>query len=139
LPSQSVEDLRKALADAEAAETAGGPLSTSPNPVPLELSTQPVVDTSGMPGGVDSAPVTQPVSVEDPAMQPGGAAANTPAAAAPPAATEPLLERVEDGAETDALDIIGELKKGESITDVANKLLDQTGLVSIVKAIRDLI
>jgi hypothetical protein len=72
-------------------------------------------------------------------MQPGGAAANTPAAAAPPAATEPLLERVEDGAETDALDIIGELKKGESITDVANKLLDQTGLVSIVKAIRDLI
>jgi hypothetical protein len=132
LPSQSVEDLRKALADAEAAEAA----ETAPAGPP-PTGSGPAVDTSNMPGGTDSAPVTQPppTSVEDPAMQPGGAAANTPG----PTPAAELLKRVEDGAETDALDIISELKRGESVTNVANRLLDQTGLVSIVKAIRDLI
>lgn len=132
MPSQSVEDLRKALADAEAAEA---DINLSP------AAANATADTSGMPGGVDSAPVTDmpPVSVEDPAMQPGGAAANTASAGAPAAAEPaPLLERVEQDAEQDAVDIIGELKSGASISSVANKLLDQNGLASIVKAIGEL-
>jgi hypothetical protein len=106
----------------------------------VEQTTKDPVDTSGMPGGVDSAPVTEqaPAPVEDPAMQPGGVAANTPVVAAA-GEKAPILEHVEQDAETDAIDIIAELRKGESIATVANKLLDQTGLVSIVKAIRDLI
>ena len=48
------------------------------------------------------------------------------------------MQKIEQAAETDAVDIIGELKAGSSISDVANKLLDQDGLASIVKAIGDL-
>jgi hypothetical protein len=89
-------------------------------------------DTSGLPGGVDSAPVNEPDT-------PAPAEPATPAAAPPAAqAPESELDKLETGAETDAVDIITELKEGASISDVANKLLDQDGLTSIVKAIRDL-
>ena len=71
------------------------------------------VDTSGMPGGVDSAPVS------------GGA-------------PESDIQKIEHVAETELVDILGELKAGTSVSSIANKLLDQNGLASVVKAIGDL-
>jgi hypothetical protein len=91
---------------------------------------EPAADTSGLPGGVDSAPVNEP----DAPAPTEPAAPATAAAAAP----ESELDKLETGAETDVIDIITELKEGASISDVANKLLDQDGLASIVKAIGDL-
>jgi hypothetical protein len=99
----------KSLAAAEAA-TANAPAAPSAG----------APDTSNMPGGVDSAPINN----SDTAKQ--------------SESSESLLETVEQTAETDAVDIIGELKAGNSIADIANKLLDQDGVKSIVKAIGDL-
>jgi hypothetical protein len=145
--SPVVVDLEAALAAAKA-DPASTPeqvtaiesalAAVQPTPVAAEP-----IDTSGLPGGVDSAPVNEPDPLPvagDPAMQPGGEQANAPIVAAPaaPAETPPLLQKIEQDAETDAVDIIGELKAGSSISDVANKLLDQDGLASIVKAIGDL-
>jgi len=46
--------------------------------------------------------------------------------------------KIEHAVETEGLDIIKELKAGAPVSEIANKLLDQNGLGSIVKAISDL-
>jgi hypothetical protein len=120
------------IADLEAGLAAARQLAAEDAPTPTgaagtAASTEP--DASSTDTSAASAP-------EDPAMMPGGAAANTPASDA--TETAPLLQKVERDAEGDAVDIIGELKAGSSISDIANKLLDQDGLSSIVKAIGDL-
>lgn len=123
-----IEDLEAGLAAARqlAAQDTPTPAGTA-DTAGTAASAEPDASGTGTPAA--SAP-------EDPAMMPGGAAANTPA----PDTTEtaPLLQKVERDAEEDAIDIIGELKAGSSISDIANKLLDQDGLSSIVKAIGDL-
>lgn len=144
--STVVADLEAALTAAKAdptstpAEIEAIEAAIAAQPTVVPVAPVPPVDTSGLPGGVDSAPVSEPAPVAgDPAMQPGGEQANAPVIAAPaPAQTPPLLQKIEQDAETAAVDIIGELKAGTSISNVANKLLDQDGLASIVKAIGDL-
>jgi hypothetical protein len=104
-----VADLKAGLAAAEelaAAQAAAQPTVTGAS----------TVDTSNMPGGVDSAP-TQ---------------------AEPEPAPADELDTVARVVESEVVDIIAELKAGASVSSVANKLLDQTGLESIVKAIGDI-
>jgi hypothetical protein len=111
-----VSDVNQVIADLEAGLAAARELAAAQTAQQTVAGAGEGADTSGMPGGVDSAPV----SVDSAPVKPD---------------TESLLEKVEDTAEIDAVDIIGELKSGSSISDVANKLLDQNGLSSIVKAI----
>jgi hypothetical protein len=99
--AQVIADLEAAL-EAARADVAGAPAT----------------DTSGLPGGVDSAPVNKPDGMPS----------------VPPVVTASPLAN----AETEIVDIIGELKGGASVSDVANRLLDQSGLASIVKAIGEL-
>lgn len=101
------------IADLEAGLEAARRLAAQQAPAPAEQAAPAALapDTSMMPGGVDSAPVST---------------AETP------------IQKVERAVETEAVDIIAELKSGTSVSDIANKLLDQDGLGSIVKAIGDL-
>lgn len=78
-------------------------------------------DTSQMPGGVDGAPVS--ASEPEP---------HEPAST--PVAEPPKMGVIEDI----GIDIIQDLKAGRSVSDVANMLLSETGLHSIVKAIGQL-
>lgn len=106
--------LTAALAAARRAEALGA--TTPPEAVVTGGGS---VDTSGMPGGADSAPVSE----------------NAPEPAKP---VESAIAEVEQTAEADAIDILQELKAGTPVAQVADKLLDQNGLRSIVKAIGDL-
>lgn len=103
------EQIAKLQADLEALKASQAAPDTSPP------TTEPPIDTSGMPGGVDSAPVSTSTTPEDPVG-------------------EKIVREAEQAVETEGLDIINELKHS-SISEVAGRLLDQDGLKSIVSAI----
>jgi len=85
-------------------------------------------DTSGMPGGVDSAPVNEP----DPTPPGHITAVET--------RIEPDREPISGLAVVEGVDILHELKAGTAVDEIANRLLDSVhGQKVIVKAIGDIV
>jgi hypothetical protein len=124
--AELIADLEKGLA---AAKELAGQGQRPPEELAASEPAAAAIDTSQMPGGVDSAPVS---AAEEELPHP---ITNAP--------TE--LEKIEHSAKggvMDLVDIIGELKgdpeKGippTGLSEVAGKLLDQDGIKSILDAI----
>jgi hypothetical protein len=116
-----ISDLEKGLAAAKELAAQGEPAKAVGQDGPPEP------DTSQMPGGVDSAPVsaTEPAPVHEP--------------------TDAELQKdfapVEHAAEIEGLDLLEKLKDGHTVKEVASLLHSiesSTAAESIVKAIGDL-
>ena len=103
-----IADLEAGLAAAKA--LAGADLPDPPAPA----SAAPAIDTSMMPGGADSAPVS---------------------AAEPAPVHESGVEGVEHVAEAEGLDLLHELKEGKAVKEVASLVHAAEGFV---KAINDI-
>jgi hypothetical protein len=118
------------IADLEAGLAAARALDRQAPMQPPVTTTAPVVDTSMMPGGADSAPVS--------AAEPDLNAPLTPESAAEFMPTSAALAHA---AETEGLDLIDKLKDGKTVKEVAGLLHDvesSTAVESIVKAISDI-
>jgi hypothetical protein len=123
---ERIAELEKELAAAKELAAQGEPPKAAGQDGPPEP------DTSQMPGGVDSAPVSE-AELKAP-LTPETAATYAPASAA---------LAVERAAETDGLDILDKLKEGHTVKWIADRLdspdLDSAHrLESIVRAISDL-
>jgi hypothetical protein len=112
------------IADLEAGLAAAKKLAAADLPDPPAPASA-ALDTSMMPGGADSAPVSA-------AVEPG-------VLSEAEAAAKPVFAEAEHAAETEGLDLIHELKEGKAVKEVAH-LVDEApdALESIVKAISDI-
>ena len=123
-----IADLEAGLAAAKALGLGEVDAPSASKPEPGEA----VVDTSMMPGGADSAPVSAALS--EPAIEPG-------VLSEAEAAAKPVLADVEHVAETEGLDLVDKLKDGKTVKEVAGLLHNvesNTAVESIVKAISDI-
>ncbi len=122
-----IADLEAGLAAAKALAAADTPLPAAP-----AASVVPAVDTSMMPGGADSAPVSAAEPDLNAPLTPETAASFAPASAA---------LAIEHAAEAEGLDLLKELADGKPVKEVAGLLHDvvsSTATESIVKAISDI-
>jgi hypothetical protein len=112
-----IADLEAGLAAAKALAAGDMPQAAAP-----AASAVPAVDTSMMPGGADSAPVT---AIGPPVV----AKAEAPS----------IVDDVEHAVETEGLDLMYELKEGKTVKEVAHLVSGAPDVIeSIVRAISDI-